>query len=492
MKDCNCNCTTTIYEVCHNGCCCEDLCELDRIIANLKTELFERQQNMRNYCELESKYIQLQNDFQSLCNQKKCLECELCKAGENGNKLICNLRTENENLKNELNEKNLLNKKLYGDNNNLYQALEGKTNDSQNLQDQMCRQENALCKLKQDKSNLENTIFNLNQLKDKHMKDIKSLNSQICLLSKNSNDLDNNLRSKNCENIQVVNEFNKAKSLNDDLISVLKNKESYLLQTQKDLCDANTTLSKLEKDVNYLNFTNKKNNDDINCTNNNLLKETSLKNELENSNLKLNSAINARNSTIDRITSENNLLKSTNTNINRDNNCLHSKLEAYKKHIMILTEQNEKLSAELEAIVCRDSQLLYTLGRDTHLRALQQENNSNINSSLDFLKTCSKFNGGISMSRLNNLTKNENSDDIKGSGTGIGNGNITANFGMNMNGSKSSLHNSRKDMRNEMGNSSGEEQQYSGGEEEQYSGGEEMKYSDNEEGLGQSSGEENQ
>ena len=159
---------------------------------------------------------------------------------------------------------------------------------------------------------------------------------------------------------------------------------------------------------------------------------------------------------------------------------------------MILTEQNEKLSAELEAIVCRDSQLLYTLGRDNHLRALQQENNNNINSSLDFLKTCSKFNGGISMSRLNNLTKNENSDDIKGSGTGIGNGNITANFGMNMNGSKSSLHNSRKDMRNEMGNSSGEEQQYSGGEEEQYSGGEEMKYSDNEERLGQSSGEENQ
>ena len=65
---------------------------------------------MRNYCELESKYIQLQNDFQSLCNQKKCLECELCQAGENGNKLICNLRTENDNLKNELNEKNSLNK----------------------------------------------------------------------------------------------------------------------------------------------------------------------------------------------------------------------------------------------------------------------------------------------------------------------------------------------------------------------------------------------
>ena len=492
MEDCNCNCSTTIYQVCHNGCCDDNLCELDRIIANLKTELFERQQNLRNYCELESKCIQLQNDIQSLSDQKKCLEFELCKVGENGNKLICNLRTENENLKNELNEKNSLNKKLYGDNNNLFQVLEGKTTDNQNLQDQMCQQENVLCKLNQDKSNLENTIFSLKQLKDKHMKDIKNLNTQINILNKNSNDLDNSLRNTNCENMQVINDFNKAKNLNNDLIDVLKGKENSLLQTQKELCMANDTLSKLEKDIDCLNFSNKRNNDDINCTNNNLLKETAMKNELENNNSKLNSTINVRDLTIEKITNENNLLKNTNTNINRDNNFLNSKLEAYKKHIIILTDQNEKLSAELEAIVCRDSQLLCTLGRDTHLRALQQENNNNINSSLDYLKSCNKFNGGLSMSKFNHLSKNENNDDIKGSSSGIGNGNITGKFGMNMNGTHSSLHNSRINMRNEMGNNSGDEQQYSGGEEEQYSGGEEMKYSDGEEGLGQSSGEENQ
>ena len=479
MQDCNCKSSTTIYEVCHNGCCNENLCELDCIIANLKSELFERQQNIRDYCALESKFIQLQNAVKLLSDQKNCLECELCEVGNEGNKLICNLQMENENLKNELNEKNTLNKKLYGDNNNLFQVLEGKTCDNKNLQDQMCHQENVLQRLSIDKSNLENTINNLN-----NMKDIQNLNHQISLLNKNSNDLDNSLRDKNCQNIQIVNEFNNEKNINEDLVNVLKNKECALKQIQQELCMANETLSRLEKDFKCLNYSYQKNNGDINCTNNNLKKENSIKKELENNNLKLNCAINDRNSAIEKITNENNILKATNTNINRDNNCLNSKIEAYKKHILILTDQNEKLSAELESILSRDSQLLYTLGRDSHLRALQHENNNNINCSLNCLKASSKYNGCIN--RINNFSKKNNNDDISGNIN-----NKTGKFGMNLNGS-SSLHNSKVGMRNENNEGSGDEQQYSGGEEEQYSGGEGMKYSDGDEDIGQSSGEENQ
>ena len=66
------------------------------------------------------------------------------------------------NLKNQLNEKNVLNKKLYGENNNLFQALEGKTCDNQNLQDQLCHQETIISRLNSDKYNLQNTINNLN------------------------------------------------------------------------------------------------------------------------------------------------------------------------------------------------------------------------------------------------------------------------------------------------------------------------------------------
>ncbi len=384
MSDCNCSYSQISYDPCNNGCCYD---ELDCMIANLKSELFERQQNVKDYCALESKCAQLENDIQAVCEVKNHLECELCCAGEEGNKLIFNLRTENENLKNELNQKNTMNKKLYGDNNNLFQALEGKTCDNQNLQDQMCHQEDILQRLNVEKINLQNTVMSLNQLKERHLNDIQNLNVQINLLNKNSDDLDTTLRSKNCQNMQIINEFNDAKNLNAGLVNELKNKECALMQIQQQLLMANETLSKLENDLNNLSCSHNKNKDDIACINSNLLNEVSIRNQTESNNAKLNSVINDRNILIQKLTNENNSLKCINTNINSDNNFLNSKIEAYKKHILIITNQNEKLSAELEAILSRDTELLYTLGRDSHLRAIQQENKNVINSSLDCLKS---------------------------------------------------------------------------------------------------------
>jgi chromosome segregation ATPase len=298
------------------------------------------------------------------------------------------------------------------------------------------------------------------------MKDIQNLNTQINLLNKNSDDLDNSLRNKNYQNIKIINEFNDAKNLNNGLAKELKDKECALMQIQQELCLANETLARLEKDLDNLNTVNNRNKEQTACFNNNYLKEKSLNNQLANDNAKLNNAISDRNATIQKLNAENNVLKCDNTNTNRDNKFLNSKIEAYKKHILTLTNQNEKLSAELEAILSRDSQLLFTLGRDSHLRAVQQENKNVINSSLDCLQAytqCKNYNGNTGYSPRNN-------------------------YGINVNKS-SSLHNSR----NDIGDGNEEEQQYSGGEEEQYSGGEEeMQYSGGEEGLGQSSGDDNQ
>ena len=438
MNTCNCSCKPTSYEICHNGCCCDNSCELDCIITNLKSELFEKQQNVKDYCALESKFIQLQNDIKLLSEQKYCLEEELCRAGEEGNKLICGLRAENINLKNELNDKNCLNKKLYGDNNNLFQVLEGKTCDNQNLHEQMCHQENILQRLNQDKISLENTVQNLNQLRDRHIKEIQDLNVQITLLNKN---------------LKIINQFNNEKNINNDLMNILNNKECTLAQIQKELCMANNTLSKLENDINILNASNNKNSDEIACTKNNLIKETSLKNGIENNNSKLNCVINDRNEIIKKLNNENSLLKCNNTNINSDNNYLNSKIEAYKKHILILTDQNEKLSAELEAIISRDSHLLFTLGRDSHLRVVQNENNNAINSSLDYLKACSSK-GNINTNYI--LYNNINENEKRGSE-------------FDMNGSQNkSLYNNMKGMKFDQNQylRREEEKQYSSGEEE--------------------------
>ena len=89
MSECNCSCTSVAFEVCHNS------SELDCIIANPKSELFEKQQNIKDYFSLVSKVIQIQNDIKLLCEQKKSLECELCRTGEEGDQLINNLRVQN-------------------------------------------------------------------------------------------------------------------------------------------------------------------------------------------------------------------------------------------------------------------------------------------------------------------------------------------------------------------------------------------------------------
>ena len=172
MNICDCSCHIVPYEVCiqENDCCCQDTCEnMDDEIAQLKSDLFERQQNEKDYCALESKFRQLQNDLQLLSEEKLRLEYELRKTDSETNKSIPTFQCENLNLRKEIDEKNLLNKKLYNDNNNLFHVLEGKTCDNQCLKSQICQQEDILKKLNQDKCNLQNAISNLNQLKDKHI-----------------------------------------------------------------------------------------------------------------------------------------------------------------------------------------------------------------------------------------------------------------------------------------------------------------------------------
>ena len=44
MKECNCKCPTLSYSACPNSFCQENLCEMDCIIAKLKSELFEKMQ----------------------------------------------------------------------------------------------------------------------------------------------------------------------------------------------------------------------------------------------------------------------------------------------------------------------------------------------------------------------------------------------------------------------------------------------------------------
>ena len=65
---------------------------------------------------------------------------------------------------------------------------------------------------------MKNTIFSLNHLLEKQNNDIQNLKNQIAFTKKESGDLDNALRNKNSQNMQVINEFKNEKNINNNYL----------------------------------------------------------------------------------------------------------------------------------------------------------------------------------------------------------------------------------------------------------------------------------
>ena len=177
--------------------------ELDMLITKLRSEIFEKQQNGKDYNALEGKFLQLKNDISIISKEKIRLQNELVQNINKGKEVIASMQTENENLKQELNEKNLANKKIYEENNNIYQALESKTLENKNLHGKICEQEEIIQGLDLDKKNLENAIYSLDNIIHKQENDIQTLKNQINILNKESGELNSELNQQNLTNSKI-------------------------------------------------------------------------------------------------------------------------------------------------------------------------------------------------------------------------------------------------------------------------------------------------
>ena len=107
--------------------------ELDLLITNLKSDIFDKQQNRKDYNTLLNKYNQLQEEISFISSEKQILQKELNKKMHQDKEIINEIKSENENLNQELNKKNIMNKKIYAENNTIYQTLESKSLENKNL-----------------------------------------------------------------------------------------------------------------------------------------------------------------------------------------------------------------------------------------------------------------------------------------------------------------------------------------------------------------------
>ena len=357
------------------------------IISKLKVQVFEKDQNKRNYSSLLCKFHQLQDEFGKICEIKKSHEIALQQLeADQRNKDIIDLKNRNENLFNDLNERIAMNKKLYSENNSLFHELELKAGESQDLQDHICEQENVINKLNSCKDDLEQKIFNLNQVREKQEKQILDLTNQINNLN-NANDGQGNLINARLEqNTNLLNEINDEKNMNKNLILELRNTENNISNTQLKLNNANETIRCHQNKANNISNLIGRNKEDISNVNTNLLKETATLNQLISDNTHLNQLVEDRNAQIQNLNQDNELLKQNNVDINCENTKFNNLICAYKKHLVLLISQNKKIAAEIQCLIGRDEQVRNILERDAHLQDVRYENHQLINDSLEKIK----------------------------------------------------------------------------------------------------------
>ena len=408
-------------------------CEHD-ILSQLKVQVFEKDQNRRNYNNLLGKFKKLQEELAKISQIKERNEIALNQLEKDKrNKEIADLRNKNENLFNELNERIALNKKLYSENNNLFHELESKTSENQDLQDHICDNERLLKRLSCEKEDIEKKIYNLSQIKEKQEKDLLELKSEISNLSAKNDAQDNLLRNRNDQNINLVNELNEEKNNYKNLFIELRNKEANLVTCEQKLNNANDKIRGLQNNINSLNNLLNKNKNDISVAKDNLLKETSVLNQLITDNTHLNELVEDRNAHIKNLNNENDIINKNNTELNCDNTKLNNRIQAYKRHLMLLICQNKKLACEINLLIGRDNELKGILERDIHLQDVKLENGQIINNSQEKLKQyldpaqpIEESKNNIIVKRTYSIGRNDNRNGNEKSGL------INSNMNMNL------------------------------------------------------------
>ena len=114
--------------------------------------------------------------------------------------------------------------------------------------------------------------------------------------------------------------------------------------------------------------------------------EKRIKEELQEKGNRLEMALKEKNNDIKEMNDEIMNLNENLENINQDRDRMGNEIEKYKAHIMFLTETNQKLINELEAISERDHQLKMILSQGDDIPDLLNKTRNDIDNALNNLE----------------------------------------------------------------------------------------------------------
>ena len=347
-----------------------DPCSKSLKISQLQSKLVQLEEDDKAYNDLLQKYRQLQNEYQLINEAKLHLEYELRQKNETTNKILNDLKAQNMDLTNELNEKENIYKKLYADNTNLFRNLEERKKENENFCKIVEENENMINHITQDKAQCEHDAMLLNETSKKNESDIQNLCNQLENLKLKSRTQNDELTKKNLEMNNNQKCLNEIKNDNANLNNQINLKISSLDTIQKQLTIANQSIVEMQNELNNLEKSHSLGMNQLENIKINFKNEHEKRVQAENDNVRLEGILKDKEDNMNKLSSINGQLKSDRDKLLVTKNKLLDDLDKYKNHIMVLTEQTEKLTDELQRIIDEDSEL-YNLN-NSQIQRLQK------------------------------------------------------------------------------------------------------------------------
>jgi chromosome segregation ATPase len=386
-----------------------DSSDKDILISQLKAQVFELEQNEKNFNALNQKFRAIQNELNLINEEKLKNEYEFKQRNESNNKQINELRSELENLNQAYNEKMVLNKKLYAQLEKLQKLFDGSNQDNDLLRNNLDDLNHNLNQVIDEKNTFERMTIELKDIKQRNQLQIEKLFDENSKLKKTCDEQDKIIKSLENERTRLLTKIDDLNFENNNINSKLKSREESLLINSKQLDDSKQTILKYQAKTNELENYNdslKTELEKMRLSNN---KETKGRLDSERQVQELERILKDRDSDIRRYNEELDFSRVNNEKLVEDNEKLFSEIEKLKNHIILLTEQNQKLTEELDLFVDQDEKIKAHLTRRDRVNLLKKSNQFYLEKSL------SKFDE--SNNNMNNNSRNLSPNNMNSSVT---------------------------------------------------------------------------
>ena len=348
----------------------------DTIISRLNSRILKLEQKEKDYDLLNQEFKQLENDYSLLKEAKLRLEYEIKQRNEAYNKRICDLKGENENLQDALNDKICVNKKLYEERQCLENQLNRKNGEIDELNTKINNSYNKLNSAQNDNNNLQNTLRGLNDLKAQQRDKIAELVNDNKRLAKICQDQDHSIYLAEQEKQKLGQKLNGDNAHLNNLNSKIRIQGNTLNNLQNQLDNSNNLNLKLQNNFKDLDNTFSSYKMDNQNLKNGLDQEKYGREDEERKNSELRNILNERQNKLRCLNNDYIFLKNSQEKNTEIRNIYQSENDKLKEHCMILTRQNQDLNNEIDNVIREDEHMKDILNRTDRMSSILKTNDS--------------------------------------------------------------------------------------------------------------------